>query len=64
MTESKKRVGGAAGNDQILALGRSSRSNASGRFEPVQTEKFDDGWGELEGAFDHLTAAGNGLTMS
>jgi DNA repair photolyase len=25
--------------------GRSAQSNASGRFEPIQTEAFDDGWG-------------------
>lgn len=31
-----------------LARGRSSRSNAAGRFERQQTEKFDDGWPELE----------------
>ncbi|MDR6291465.1 MULTISPECIES: PA0069 family radical SAM protein [Inquilinus] len=48
MTDSRKRAGGAAGNDRVLARGRSSRSNASGRFEPVQAEKFDDGWGEHE----------------
>ncbi len=48
MTDSRKRAGGAAGNDRVLARGRSSRSNASGRFEAVQAEKFDDGWGEHE----------------
>ena len=29
---------------QILARGRSSRSNDSGRFEPYRHESFDDGW--------------------
>jgi hypothetical protein len=33
-----------SGNAQVLARGRASRSNASGRFEQVQVEKFDDGW--------------------
>jgi DNA repair photolyase len=30
-----------------FARGRSSRSNASGRFERSQTESFDDGWSGL-----------------
>lgn len=33
----------------VLARGRSSRSNASGRFEKLQAEDFDDGWGRDEG---------------
>jgi hypothetical protein len=33
---------------QDFARGRSSRSNASGRFELHQTESFDDGWSGLE----------------
>jgi DNA repair photolyase len=33
-----------------LARGRSSRSNASGRFETLRTEGFDDGWDRDEGA--------------
>jgi DNA repair photolyase len=30
--------------DQIEVRGRSSRSNGSGRFEPYQRERVDDGW--------------------
>ncbi|MDB5588859.1 MAG: repair photolyase [Devosia sp.] len=33
----------------VLARGRSSLSNASGRFEKLQAEDFDDGWGRDEG---------------
>lgn len=29
-----------------VAKGRGARSNASGRYEPLQTEDFDDGWAE------------------
>jgi DNA repair photolyase len=32
----------------IFMRGRSSRSNVSGRFERVQTEKFDDGWSDSD----------------
>jgi hypothetical protein len=34
--------------DQVFARGRSSRSNASGRFERYQGESFDDGWNSFE----------------
>ncbi len=33
---------------QLLAYGRSSRSNQTGRYERLQTEVFDDGWPQLE----------------
>jgi len=48
MTEGNKRTDGAAGNDQVLTRGRSSRSNGSGRFEAVQTERVHDGWGDQD----------------
>jgi DNA repair photolyase len=35
-------------SDQVFARGRSSRSNASGRFEQCKTENFDDGWSGLD----------------
>jgi DNA repair photolyase len=34
--------------DKVFARGRSSQSNASGRFERYQTENFDDGWSALD----------------
>ena len=35
--------------------GRAATSNASGRFEPVQREDVDDGWGSLEALADFKT---------
>src|ERR1700744_562619 len=44
MSDGRKADTGAAARDSLLARGRSSRSNDSGRFERLQTEAFDDGW--------------------
>jgi DNA repair photolyase len=49
MTERDKFAPGGLGRGEVFARGRPSRSNASGRFERLQTEKFDDGWSEDEG---------------
>jgi DNA repair photolyase len=35
-------------SDQVFVQGRSSRSNASGRFEQFKTENFDDGWSSFD----------------
>lgn len=48
-----ERVGKWHGTARVRAEGRRGRgtvSNASGRFEPLRRERFDDGWGGLEDA--------------
>jgi DNA repair photolyase len=46
------RQNGVRLNNELVApdrrRGRGSASNASGRFEPLRRESFDDGWGEDE----------------
>jgi DNA repair photolyase len=39
---------GVRNGHAVFARGRSSRSNASGRFERQSLEEFDDGWSDLE----------------
>jgi DNA repair photolyase len=43
----KRDTFGLRNSGDILARGRSSRSNASGRFERQRLEGFDDGWSDL-----------------
>ena len=49
MPEKNKMATSASIGQDVLARGRSSRSNTSGRFEGLQTEDFDDGWDRDEG---------------
>jgi DNA repair photolyase len=49
LTEKNKMGTNSSIGQDALARGRSSRSNASGRFERLQTEDFDDGWDRDEG---------------
>jgi DNA repair photolyase len=41
-----KKTTNSGSPEGVLAHGRSSRSNKSGRYELVQIEKFDDGWSQ------------------
>ncbi len=50
MTQRNDRKSGVgfSGGAEPLARGRSSRTNASGRFERLQVERFDDGWSDSD----------------